>query len=160
MKTYKLNILSTLAILLSFTSCHDDLLNPIPESLLTNVNAFENSNDLDLAVLGIYNRLQSRFPTDYELMEIPSDNMYGYYFATSPGMAEIGLLDVSPENPRLNVFWKDTYNGIFRANTVLANIDVPADYSAELKDKHTGEAKFMRAYFYFDLVRILEVYQQ
>ena len=154
MKTYKLNILSTLAILLSFTSCHDDLLNPIPESLLTNVNAFENSNDLDLAVLGIYNRLQSRFPTDYELMEIPSDNMYGYYFATSPGMAEIGLLDVSPENPRLNVFWKDTYNGIFRANTVLANIEVPTDYSLELKDKHIGEAKFLRAYFYFDLVRI------
>ena len=154
MKTYKLNILSTFAILLSFTSCHDDLLNPIPESLLTNVNAFENSTDLDLAVLGIYNRLQSRFPTDYELMEIPSDNMYGYYFATAPGMAEIGLLDVSPENPRLNVFWKDTYNGIFRANTVLENIEVPTDYSTELKDKHIGEAKFLRAYFYFDLVRI------
>jgi len=154
MKTYKLNILSILAILLGVTACHDDLLNPIPESILTNVNAFESSKDIDLAVLGVYNSLQSRYPTDYELMEIPSDNMYGYYFATSPGMAEIGLLDVSPENPRLNVFWKATYNGIFRANTVLANIDVPSDYNADLKAKHMGEAKFMRAYFYFDLVRV------
>lgn len=135
-------------------SCHDELLNPVPESVLTTANAYESAKDLDLAVLGVYQSLQSRLPTDYELMEVPSDNMYGYYFATAPGMAEIGTLDVSSENPKLNSFWKSSYNGIFRANTVLANIDLPADYSSMQKEQFIGESKFMRALFYFDLVRI------
>lgn len=151
------NIIYTTSLLflgLLMGSCHDELLNPVPESVLTTANAFESAKDLDLAVLGVYQSLQSRLPTDYELMEVPSDNMYGYYFATAPGMAEIGALDVSAENPKLNSFWKASYNGIFRANTVLANIDLPTDYSPAQQEQLIGEAKFMRALFYFDLVRI------
>lgn len=154
MKKHKFYISTLLCVALSLGSCHDELLNPVPESILTTANAFNLAKDVDLAVLGIYSRLQSRVPSDYELMEIASDNMYGYYFANSPGMAEIDVLSVNPDNAKLNSFWKDTYNGIFRANTVLANIDVPDDYAASQKDQLIGEAKFLRALFYFDLVRI------
>lgn len=150
----KFYITSLLFMALSLGSCHDDLLNPVPESILTTANAFHSAKDIDLAVLGIYNRLQSRIPSDFQLMEIPSDNMYGFYYATAPGMAEIDALEVSAENPKLDSFWKDTYNGIFRANTVLANIDIPTNYTASQKEQFIGEAKFMRALFYFDLVRI------
>lgn len=148
---YKIGLLF---LALSFGACKEELLNPIPESILTTANAFNSAKDLNLAVLGIYSNYQARIQNDYELMEAPSDNMYGYYFALSPGMAEIALLDVSPENPKLNSFWKVTYNGIFRANTVLANIDRPTDYATSKKDQYIGEAKFMRALFYFDLVKI------
>jgi tetratricopeptide (TPR) repeat protein len=150
----KFLITSLTVMALSLGSCHDELLNPVPESITTTANAFNLAKDVDLAVLGIYNRLQSRIPTDYELMEIPSDNMFGEYFATAPGMSEINTLDVSPENDKLNSFWKITYNGIFRANTVLANIDKPAEYAAGQKEQYIGEAKFLRALFYFDLVRV------
>ena len=139
---------------LSLGACHDQLLNPVPESVLTTANAFNKASDLNLAVLGIYSAYQSRLPTDYELMEAPSDNAYGAYFAVSPGMAEIALLTVAPENPKLNTFWKDSYNGIFRANNVLANIDNPADYRESEKEQYIAEAKFMRALYYFDMVRI------
>ena len=58
---YKINIYSALLIVsLSFSSCHDDLLNPIPESVLTTANAFNSAKDINLAVLGVYNRLQAR----------------------------------------------------------------------------------------------------
>ncbi len=135
-------------------SCNKQLLNPVSESLLTTANAFTVAKDINLAVLGVYNRMQSRSQKDFELLEIPADNMWGAYFATAPGMDEIGNLSVSVENPKLNTFWKDTYNGIFRANTVLANIDVPQNYIGTQKDQYIGEAKFMRAMFYFDLVRV------
>lgn len=154
MTTYKAYKTYLLGLSLLLASCHDELLNPVPESLLTTANAYSNAKDLDLAVLGVYEALQARLPTDYELMEVASDNMYGYYFATAPGMAEIGVLDVSVENPKLNSFWKSTYNGIFLANTILANIDIPDDYAAGQKEQLAAEAKFMRALFYFDLVRI------
>lgn len=145
---------SLVAALLSLGGCHDELLNPVPESVLTTVNAFNTSNDLDLAVLGVYSNYHSRVQTDYELMEMPSDNMYAFYFATAPGIEEITVLEVNPENAKINSFWKTTYNGIFRANSVLANVERPTDYVAGKKEQHIGEAKFMRALMYFDLVRI------
>lgn len=43
-------------------ACHDELLNPIPESVLTTKNFFNTAKDMDMAVLGIYNRLQSMLP--------------------------------------------------------------------------------------------------
>src|SRR5690606_2844773 len=50
-------------------------------------------------------------------------------------------------------FWQASYNGIFRANAVLANLDNPQDYTGNIKGMLEGEARFMRALFYFDLVR-------
>ncbi len=150
-RLYKISILLGA---MALGACHDELLNPVPESVLTTVNAFNTASDMDLAVLGVYSKYQDRLPRDYELMEMPSDNMYAFYFATAPGIEEITALQVNPENPKINSFWKDTYNGIFRANSVLANIDKPADYAEGKKDQHIGETKFMRALMYFDLVRI------
>lgn len=139
---------------MALTSCEDMLLYPVPESVLTTTNAFSTARDMELGVYGIYNRLQSRVPSDFELMEIPSDNMYGEYFATAPGMDAINTLDVTSTNQKINSFWQETYNGIFRANLILSQIDVPTEYAAGKKEQLTGEAKFLRAYFYFDLVRI------
>src|SRR5690606_4913498 len=106
MKRTPNSIKGLLVIALFLGSCTDKLLHPQPESVLTPSNAYNSAKDVDLAVLGIYNNYQERIPSDYELMEMPSDNAYGYYFALSPGMAEIALLDVAPENPKLNAFWK------------------------------------------------------
>ncbi|GAA4440664.1 RagB/SusD family nutrient uptake outer membrane protein [Ravibacter arvi] len=152
-KSY-IHIAGALALTLSLTSCEDLLLNPIPESVLTTTNAFSNARDIELGVFGVYSRLQSRVPTDFELMEVPSDNMFGEYFAVSPGMDAINTLDVTPTNQKINSFWQATYNGIFRANLILSKIDVPTDYTGSKKDNYMGELKFLRAYQYFDLVRI------
>lgn len=146
--------ISVLLVTLALSACHDELLNPIPESVLTNVNAFNTPKDMNLATLGVYAPYQDRIQYDYELLEIPTDDMYPFYFGKSPGIDEIGVLQISPENPKINAYWKTTYNGIFRANSVLANIDKPTDYAAGQKEQFMGEAKFMRALYYFDLVRV------
>lgn len=156
MKKMKLvkHIIVAGAVVIGLGACEDRLLHPVPESVLTTTNAFSNARDIELGVFGIYNRLQSRVPTDFELMEIPSDNMFGEYFATAPGMDAINTLDVTSTNAKINSFWQACYNGIFRANLILSQIDVPSEYPAGKKEQLTGEAKFLRAYFYFDLVRI------
>lgn len=136
------------------TSCESLLLNPVPESVSTNTNSFSKAKDLEMAVYGTYQRLQSRVPNDFILMEVPSDNMFAEYFATAPGLDAINTLDVTPLNNQINLFWQNTYNGVFRANQVLSNIDNPTDYTDGFKDRLVGESKFLRAYFYFDLVRI------
>lgn len=51
--------------------------------------------------------------------------------------------------------WGKGYQGIFRANVLLQKLpDVPMDEN--LKRRYTAETKFLRAYFYFDLVRFFE----
>lgn len=155
MKTTKILYRSLLlAVTLSLTACHDMLLNPVPESVLTTGQAFNTAKDMDLGVLGIYNSLQAKVQKDYLLMEMTSDNMFAEYYATEPGLIEVEYLEVSTENNIINNFWKTSYAGIARANSILLNIDNPGDYSAGEKEQYLGEAKFLRALFYFDLVRI------
>ncbi|MFK7906187.1 MAG: RagB/SusD family nutrient uptake outer membrane protein, partial [Chitinophagales bacterium] len=49
--------------------------------------------------------------------------------------------------------WDANYDGIYRANTTLANVpDIEMD--EELKARILGEAKFIRAWFYYNLVTV------
>lgn len=51
--------------------------------------------------------------------------------------------------------WQGNYQGIFRANVLLAKLPgVPMD--ASLKNRYADESKALRAYFYFDLVRLFK----
>jgi hypothetical protein len=150
----KFSFKGLLFIMLLLISCHDELLDPIPESVLTTTNFYRDANDLNLAVIGVYSKLQSDYPSYYNLMELTTDNVYLAPQAVSPATIECDVMGITPANDIVAAFWEDTYNGIFRANSVLANIDKPADYKPDQKDQLTGEAKFLRAYFYFNLVRI------
>lgn len=139
---------------LSFSACQKELLEPIPESILTTKNFYQVSKDMDKAVLGIYNRLQSRKPTDFLLLEIPTDNLYASTNTSVSGANALDVLAVTPDNELIADFWIANYSIIFRANAVLTNIDKPLDYKALEKDQFTGEAKFMRALAYFEMVRL------
>ncbi len=54
-------------------------------------------------------------------------------------------------------FWNIDYSGIYRANLLLQKIDgsVPGLTDA-LKKRYVAEAKFLRAYYYFELVRLFK----
>jgi tetratricopeptide (TPR) repeat protein len=142
------------ASLLGLGSCHDELVNMTPPSELTTADFFKTSQDMDLAMLGVYNSLQVRKPNDYMLLELPADNLYRSSYTSDAGANEMDNLGITPENPLLYMFWERSYTGIVRANTILASIDTPTNYKAGQKDQLIGEARFMRALFYFDLVRL------
>ncbi len=153
MKKNKIYISTLLVASLSLGACHKDLLEPVPESILTTINFYKSAKDLDQAVLGVYSKLQARKPTDYLLLEIPSDNLYLSANTSVSGANALDVLAFTPDNDLVANFWDANYNIIFRANAVLANIDKPIDYKGTEKDQYIGESKFMRALAYFDLVR-------
>lgn len=154
MKRNKIYIGCLLLTTLSLGACQKELLEPTPESVLTTLDFYKISKDIDQAVLGIYSRFQTRKPTDYLLLEIPSDNLYASANTSVSGANALDVLAVTPDNNLLADFWSANYTVIFRANAVLANIDRPLDYKGTEKDQFIGEAKFMRALMYFDLVRL------
>jgi starch-binding outer membrane protein, SusD/RagB family len=48
--------------------------------------------------------------------------------------------------------WSELYQGIYRANIVIERVP-DIDMKAELRDRLVGEAKFLRGFFYFQLVK-------
>lgn len=52
--------------------------------------------------------------------------------------------------------WGRNYTGIYRANLLLSKLDGVSDLSAALKGRYAAECKFLRAYYYFDLVRLFK----
>ncbi len=143
--------LTIIGIALSVTSCNVVNLDPI--SSLTEANFYNTADDMNRAVLGIYSSYQSRLPRDWSLLEMPSDHLYMSPYRHIGGLEAINNLDFQPHNDIIRNFWQTSYNGIFRANSVLKTIDNPRDYTGSLRNQLEGEAKFMRALFYFDLVR-------
>ncbi len=135
-----------------FYSC--DVVDLDPISTLTEANFYKTSDDMDRAVLGVYNRYQSRLPRDWTLFEMPTDYLYMSSYRFIGGLEALNNLDFHPQNDILKNFWQATYNGIFRANSVLKYLGVPEDYNGNERSQYEGEARFMRALFYFDLVRV------
>src|SRR5690606_13429314 len=137
-----------------FSACNDLILGLTPQSVLTEADFYKTAQDMDGAVLGIYSSYQARKPRDWAVLEMPTDNIHRTGYFNIGGLDELNNLAFSPENPLFASFWENSYNGIFRANAVLAYLDNPTDYTAGKKDQLEGEAKFMRAFYYFDLVRM------
>lgn len=152
MKTIR-NIIACL-LTISAVSCSKNIIELTPDSELTTAQYYKTAKDIDLAVLGIYSAYQSRKQTDYVLLELPSDNLYRSTYTLSAGSEDADNLSITAANPLFNTFWTTSYNGIARANAVLDNIDNPIDYKAGQKEQLSGEAKFLRALYYFDLVRM------
>lgn len=141
-------------LLLGMTGCTNKLLNLKPDDTLTTGAFYKTSNDINQAALGVYNSLQQRKQNDYLIMEVPGDNLYMSGNTSVAGASDMDMLAVNQDNNIVADFWEATYVGIGRANALLQNIDNPTDYAANMKNQFTGEARFMRALFYFDLVRL------
>lgn len=146
------------AVLLS--SCEEDL-NLAPISEVGSNGFYNNEDDFRQAVNGIYASFGVQSNVDYAslyvvLGESRSDNIY------TPGQA--GVRDWNAINNfqntiatlgTVNHVWNVAFNGIMRANTVLDQLksNAGAIPDANLSTQFEAEARFLRAFFYFDLVK-------
>src|SRR5690606_2017397 len=142
-----------LVIFAAFSACNG-ILELTPDSELTEANFFITAADMDGAVLGIYSNYQARFPRDWTISEMLSDNTYRTGYFNIGGIDELNNLSITSENPLFASFWQSCYQGIFRANSVIFYIDNPTDYAENQQAQLTGEALFMRSLLYFDLVKV------
>jgi starch-binding outer membrane protein, SusD/RagB family len=156
MKSYFLNsirfiqVVTFLCVML-FVSC-EDVLEEEPFTQIGTEFFYQNETDALAAVTAVYAQLK---------------NGNGYYrqqyisniFAASDqgasswkhGNFRKGTITSTDQN--LPNTWKEIYVGIKDANNVIARVDEIIDIDEELKARIIGEAKFLRALNYFNLVR-------
>ena len=148
----KINIkIYTLLLLVGFSfSCSDDFVDVKPTS--TNSEDFFNTQeDYEKAIIGAYDLLQSTY-LNVMLGEIASDNsLAGGESATdTPGIQEVDDMIHTPLNAQLRDIWNWMFAGVNRANYILEFKD-KTDFTG--KEQIIAEATFLRAYYYFELVK-------
>lgn len=114
-------------------------------------NYFKTPEDYDRALVGAYDLLQTSFMSLW-IGEIASDNSIagGESANDSQGLHQIDAMTHGGVNNDLRSVFRWNYVGISRANYILENkdnIDFPG------KAHIIAEAKFLRAYYYFELVK-------
>lgn len=83
---------------------------------------------------------------------ISDDADKGSFPADQPNLADIDNFTLTPTNNFVAALWTGYYTGVSRANQALAALQTAA-LSPSAKNQLIGEVRFLRAYFYFNLVR-------
>ncbi len=163
MKKYKIIALAITAMI-AFNSCSDFLTTTLTDPKITSENYYKTPTEASTALVGCYNGLNLlwqggvSFPVASEVF---SDNCFGGTGA-SDGYG-YQMLDefnktISPSDvSTYSSNWKAYYQAIYRCNLLISKLDqVTWGDSTALRPKIEAEAKFIRAYCYFDMVRLWE----
>lgn len=142
------------------TSC-EDFLTVVPETSLSSATFFTKQADFEQAVNGAYVPLRSIVNDRAWLLgEMHSDNTYysrNILFGATEQQEDIAdfaipvAQGITSNVHVLNQYRLD-YQIIARTNQILATID-NVEFDAAVKNNLRGQALFLRAYAYFELVR-------
>ena len=156
MKQVKL-ILSAAFALTLLSSCKKEFLTLYPEGNLNEGNFYKSTQDFQQAVNGAYTPLRDIANVAYFMDENRSDNTHYDYNSKDRGNALLeNLVDFLDDanHPTILTRYQADYNGISRTNVILDRM-AAVDFTIADADKNQimGEAKALRAHYYFDLVK-------
>ncbi len=152
------------SLILFLSSCAKDFLETEPLTSKTDGNYYKTPQEAQDALTGCYDALQLiysdgvAFPLASEVM---GDECFGGTgYGDSDDYAMLDEFDVSVNSGSQNIYeknWANYYKGIFRVNSLLTHLDgVEWGNQTALRGTIESEARFLRAYFYFDMVRLWE----
>lgn len=147
-------ILAISALAFSLNSCEDKLA-LTPEQDLTEETIFSSPSTARSAVLGIYSTAQTldfygALPQIIE--EYMGDNVE--FVGSFPTLQELRDFTTVSTNGNVATIWQIHYQVITRSNKVIANVSKVPGLSDTDKNQYIGEAKFLRALAYLQLVNL------
>jgi len=166
MKIMKKSTVIYLSILTGVTAlgvaaCKKSFLDVKPQGTQLESNYYQSPADAFAALVAAYNPLSWTTVSSYcpktVLLNLASDDAYagGGSNTDNPGMQAWNTFNMSSATPNVPPdLWSKGYSGIYRANVVLEKVGGVPGLSDALKTRYTADMKFLRAYYYFDLVRL------
>jgi starch-binding outer membrane protein, SusD/RagB family len=157
-KIYPL-VLSLSVLTFLYTACSKDFLDTKAPKVTID-DYFTSEEDASLALTACYDVLgwdaDNQFP--YWLGDILGHDSYkgGEGAGDQPWIEPLLRFQYDPNIAELNTPYQQYYIAINRCNRVIENVPAMADdvISPETKDEIVAEAKFVRGYFYFELVKM------
>lgn len=145
------NIYIGLVLVSIFASSCEDFLSTEPKNKLALEQYYTDEEGLTQALAGVYDPLGSEKLYGNALfttLEACTDE--GYY-ARSAITTGTQVYNFDPTAADVASLWSELYNGVNRANDLIAHIDVP-QMDENKRQVILGEALFLRGYYYFMLV--------
>jgi len=155
-------IFLSLAALLPLAGCELDY---APENQLVDENVYKNERTSEAALMGCYVRLNvflSGAPQDqnnysnsghtFMYADMGTDNLSARSTSDTYIAMETSQYTSNEHDGLLYNIWHWGYNAIDMANNVISGINKYGAYGADMRRQHIAEAKFVRAYVYFQLL--------
>jgi starch-binding outer membrane protein, SusD/RagB family len=149
-------------VLLTFTSCEDFLdIQPTSQSIaVENTSAdsilYKTASDVEGALAGAYGDFKNEYyQLDYFVNgDAQADGAYAG--ADNPANFQIDDYKIDATNTNVSRDWAYLYSTIGKVNNIINNVDaVPdPDLTDARKKEILGEASFIRAFMYFQLVQL------
>lgn len=168
MKKITLYFLATMFIA---TGCNK-VIDVYPTSNLYDQSFYQNADEVNKALTGCYNGMQKPLYNEWEVTELRSDNtLMGSPTSGSSDNREFSDLDMfmpATSHSGIYDYWLNNYYNIYNVNKVMHNLAVnyhedsgmltydSANIPVSFEDQKrmSSQASFIRAYHYFNLVRL------
>src|SRR5690606_3126495 len=136
-----------LIIMFTLVSC-EKFLDTQPSDFVSPDEYYTSEEQLTFALAGVYDVLGRS--TMYGLQMVARNGLTAdeAFYARASVIEGIQVFNYSAADAAVLTFWRDLYNGINRANQLLANIDKP-EMDESARNVIKGQAMFLRAYYYF-----------
>ena len=167
MKRNKLMILLGAGLLI-VSSCGKEFLQKLPQGELSD-SQVGNKEGVEGALVGAYSIMNGNVsgtwgnygsaPSQWVFGELPSDNAHkGSELTDQPPMNMIETYNTISTNDNLSTHWQVYYEGILRCNNTLKLLAADQENSKEITAERAmeiqGEARMLRAHYYFYLWRV------
>lgn len=157
------NILYTTAVLAGLqlsSGCEKEFLELQPRGTELEGNFYQNQQQVFQGLVAVYDVMQwgnvGGYTMRMPLFTVASDEAHagGSDASDQPSWVAWDTFTLDPYRGPQSGLWNKNYTGIYRANLLLAKMAEAPGLDATFKARATAEAKALRAYFYFDLVRL------
>ncbi len=150
------NIIYLFCFSVLFSACEDFLNDPEPAQSLPSATAFTKAKDIETGLIGAYNAVSNSdlFGTNTSLCpDIMADN--GEWRGSFPSYIDVFNIQVDAFNGEIAGMWQQGFRAINHANLVLKALTTVKDpaLTSELASRLEGEALFIRAATYFEMIR-------
>jgi tetratricopeptide (TPR) repeat protein len=124
-----------------------------PADRLVVDNFYSSRKDAEAAVSAVYQQLGSLYSRlMYNVAELPTDVMKNGLGMPNAFLQDLEFMRYNSENTFIRDMWNNNYAGIMKANAAINNIP-RITMETGLQERLIAEAKFLRALYYFNLVR-------
>ncbi|PCJ92275.1 MAG: RagB/SusD family nutrient uptake outer membrane protein [Flavobacteriaceae bacterium] len=156
---FKKMTVAAMAFLMMGVSCSDEFLEVLPTGSLADAQV-STKDGIEGLLIGTYAALNGVFGNRFEgpnhwitgsIMggEANKGTDAGDYSSINP----IQRYEVDPTSGDLNALWRGRFEGVSRANSVLAAVAASEEVSAGDATLLAGQARMLRGHFYFDLTK-------
>jgi starch-binding outer membrane protein, SusD/RagB family len=154
----KYKIIATFFVLLMAASCSKDFIELTPRGTVLESNFYKTEAELFQGLVAAYDPLgfATNFTMKMGLLNAASDDTHagGSDASDQPNWVAYDKFTLDPNVGPQAGLWSKNYTGIYRANLVIEKAEGNVTgLTADKKARYIAEAKFLRAYYYFDLVR-------